>query len=108
MDNSDLHVSCLPEITNNIFCNGSYQLCEMACEILWLSDKTSRHTPRGALDFQNEWLRIKQTGKSFSGTPVDLNLQQTIKADTSSQNFGITSMINLISSRQRWAESYFF
>ena len=33
-DDSDLHVSCLPEITNNIFCNGSYELCEMACEIL--------------------------------------------------------------------------
>ena len=41
-------------------------------------------------------------------TPIDLTLEQTINTDASSQRFGITSMINSISARQRWAESHFF
>ena len=59
-------------------------------------------------DFQNGWFGIKQTAKFFASTPIDLTLEQTIKADASSQLFGITSMTNSISARQRWAESHFF
>ena len=59
-------------------------------------------------DFQNGWFGIKQTAKFFASFPIDLTLDQTIKADASSQLFGITSMTNSISARQRWAESHIF
>ena len=47
-------------------------------------------------EFQNRWFGIKRTAKSFSGTPIDLTLEQTINADDSSQRFGITSMTDSI------------
>ena len=59
-------------------------------------------------DFQNAWFGIKRTAKSFSNNPIGLTLKQIINADASSQCFGITSMTNSISARQRWAESHFF
>ena len=59
-------------------------------------NKTSCTHPEVYSDFQNRWFGIKRTAKSFSGTPIDLNLEQTINADDSSQRFGITSMTDSI------------
>eukprot|EP00794_Sanderia_malayensis_P002176 gene2176-2472_t len=58
-------------------------------------------------EFQKKWFAVKQTMKSFSRTPIDLTLEQTINADAASQRTGISALTNSISARQRWAESHF-
>ena len=58
-------------------------------------------------DFKNCWFGIKRAKKNFSGTPIDLTLEQTINADAASQRHGISTVTNSISARQRWAESHY-
>ena len=50
---------------------------------------------------------IKRSSKSFSRSPIDLALEQTINADAANQRTGISSLTNSISARQQWAESHF-
>ena len=50
---------------------------------------------------------IRRTSKAFSGSPIDLTLEQTINNDAASQRSGISSLTNSISARQRWAESHY-
>ena len=50
---------------------------------------------------------LRRTGKSFSRTPIDLALEQTINADAASQKTGLQYITNSIAARQRWAESHF-
>ena len=50
---------------------------------------------------------IKRNSKLFSRSLIDLALEQTINADAANQRTGISSLTNSISTRQRWAESYF-
>ena len=45
------------------------------------------------------------TEKSFSGSPIDLTLEQTVNADAANEKKGIKSITNLIGARQHWAES---
>ena len=58
-------------------------------------------------EFKKGLFAIQRTTKSFSASPIDLTLEQTINADAGSQRTGIASLTNSISARQRWAESYF-
>ncbi|CAG9818900.1 unnamed protein product [Phaedon cochleariae] len=51
-------------------------------------------------------ISIRRTEKSFSGTPIDLTLEQTINADAANKLTGITSFTNSISARRRWAASH--
>ena len=57
-------------------------------------------------EFNNDLFSIHRTEKSFSGSAIDLTLEQTINADAANQKKGITSIINSIGARQRWAEPY--
>ena len=50
---------------------------------------------------------IKRSSTSFSRSPIDLALEQTINADAANQGAGISSLTNSISARQWWAESHF-
>ena len=50
---------------------------------------------------------LRRTDKSFSRTPIDLALEQTINADAASQKTGLQYITNSIAARQRWAESHF-
>ena len=63
--------------------------------------------PEVYAEFKKGGFSIKRTKKSFSGSPIDLTLEQTINADAASQRTGIASLTNSISARQRWAESHF-
>ena len=58
-------------------------------------------------EFKKGWFAIKRTSKLFSGSPIDLTLEQTINADDASQRTGIASLTNSISARQCWGESHF-
>ena len=103
----DLHFSWLPKITNIFFAMNQLSYAR------WLVKyyDSLRTLPDTHLevysDFENGWFGINRTAKSSSSTSIDLTLEQTINTDASSQHFGITSMINSISARQRWAESHF-
>ena len=105
----DLYISCLPEITNIFFAMNHLNYARWLVKYYDSLIKLPDTHPEVYSDFQNGWFGIKRTAKCFSSTPlIDLTLEQTINADASSQRFGITSMTNSISARQRWAESHFF
>ena len=63
--------------------------------------------PEVYLEFKNKLSGIKRTPKSFSRSPIDLVLEQTISADAACQRTGVSALTNSISARQRWAESHF-
>ena len=50
-------------------------------------------------DFKNGWFSVSRTRKSFSSTPIDLTLEQTINADSVSQHLGISAITDSISAR---------
>ena len=58
-------------------------------------------------EFKDGLFFIKKTNTSFSGISTDLTLEQTIGADAVCQRIGISAMSNLISARQRWAQSHY-
>ena len=58
-------------------------------------------------EFKDGLFSVKRTNKPFSGSPIDLTLEQTINKDAASKRIGIAAMTNSISARQRWAESHF-
>ena len=45
---------------------------------------------------------VRRTSKSFSRSPVDLTLEQTVNADAASRRTGISAATNNYSSRLRW------
>ena len=57
-------------------------------------------------EFKNALFSIHRTEKSFSGSPIDLTLEQIINADAANKKKGITAITNSIGGRQRWAESH--
>ena len=57
-------------------------------------------------EFKNGLFSIHRTEKSFSGSPIDLTLEQIINANAENQKKVITSITNSIGARQRWAESH--
>ena len=50
---------------------------------------------------------IHCTEKSFSGSPINLTLEQIINADAANQKKGITAITNSIGAHKHWAESHF-
>ena len=57
-------------------------------------------------EFQQGNFAVRRTKKPFSGSSIDLTLEQTINANAASQTLGISHMTNSISARQRWALSH--
>ena len=50
-------------------------------------------------------LSVRRTNKTFSRSPVDLTLEQTVNADVASRLTGITSFSKPVSARRRWMVS---
>ena len=48
---------------------------------------------------------IRKTRKPFSGSPIDLTLEQTMNVDTANQKVGISYHTNPVSARERWASN---
>ena len=103
----ELYIYCLPQISKYFFAfnhvNYSRWLVRFHDNVLRL--KISHP------DIQDEFKRgcftLKRTRKPFSGTPIDLALEQTINADADNQRTGVSAITNSISARQKWAESHF-
>ena len=104
----DFFIFCLTEITNIFFAMNHLNYARWLVKYYDSLIKFPDTHPEVYSDFQNGWFGIKRTAKSFTSSPINLTLEQTINADDSSQRFGITSMTNSISTRQRWTESHFF
>jgi hypothetical protein len=103
----DLYIYCLPLITNLFFTfnqpNYARWTTRYHDNLLKLKDSH----PLIYENFKRGLFGIKRTEKSFSRSPIDLTLEQTINADASSQKTGITNLTNSIAARQRWADSHF-
>ena len=74
-------------------------------EGLWsittISRKMQNTYPQVYEDFRNGCFAINRTSKQFSCGPVDLTMEQTIKANAACQRTGISVLINSISERER-------
>ena len=51
---------------------------------------------------ENECLSIRRTAKTFSRTPIDQTLEQTINADTASRKTGIAAFSTSAGAKRRW------
>ena len=59
-------------------------------------------------EFKKGMFGTKRSPKSFSRSPIDLALEQTINADAANQRTGIiSSLTNSISAKERWSECPF-
>lgn len=103
----DLYVSCLPRIANMFFALNHSNYSRWTVRYYDNLLKLETTHPEVYSDFKKGWFAVRRTRKSFSSTPIDLALEQTINADAASQRRGISYMTNSISARQRWAESHF-
>ena len=72
----------------------------------WLSKLPEKH-PEVYLEFKNKMYAIPQMRKSFSGSPIDLVLQQAINANAACQRTKVSAPTNSIYARQGWEESHF-
>ena len=94
-------VSSIPKITNYFFAlnqpNYARWLVKFQNNLLVAPDKP----PEVYQEFKKGMFGIKRSSKSFSRSPIDLALEQTINADAANQRTGISSFTNSISTRQR-------
>ena len=80
----DLHISWLPKITNIFFVMNQLSYARRLVKYYDSLRKLPDTQLKVYSDFENGWFGIKRTAKSFSSTPIDLTLEQTINADASS------------------------
>ena len=101
------YVSSIPKITNYFFAvnqpNYARWLVKYHNNLLLAPDTH----PEVYQEFKKGMFGIKRSSTSFSRSPIDLALEQTINADAANQGAGISSLTNSISARQWWAESHF-
>ena len=58
-------------------------------------------------EFKKGCFGMERTKKNFSRIPIDLTLEQTVNAKTTSQKTEISYFMNSISARHPWNDSYF-
>lgn len=56
--------------------------------------------------FKEGGLSVRRTARNFSGTAVDLTVEQTINANAANKLTGISAFTNSIDARQRWSETH--
>ena len=102
----DAYIACLPKITNYFFRlnhpNYARWLVKYHANLIRLPETH----PEVYAEFKRGLFSIWRTTKLFSGSPIDLTLEQTIDVDAANQRTGIASLTNSISARQRWAASH--
>ena len=102
----DLFIYCLPKLTNYFFALNRINYARWLVRYHNNLLKLSNTHPDVIQDFKNSLFAIKRTNKSFSRSPFDLTLEQTINADAACQRRGIIALTDSISARQRWAQSH--
>ena len=104
--NFELYTHCMRLVTDVFFAfnhqNYSRWLVRYNDNLL----KLNTTHPEVYQEFQQGNFAVRRTKKPFSGSPIDLTLEQTINANAASQTLGISHMTNSISARQRWALSH--
>eukprot|EP00794_Sanderia_malayensis_P015514 gene15514-17096_t len=103
----ELFIACLAKLSNYFFAFNQPNYARWTVKYHDNLLKLPESHPEVYEEFQKKWFAVKRTTKSFSRTPIDLTLEQTINADAASQRTGISALTNSISARQRWAESHF-
>ena len=101
-------VSFIPKITSYFFAlnqpNYARWLVKYHNSLLVAPDTH----PEVYQEFKKGMYGTKRSPKSFSRSPIDLGLEQTINADAANQRAGIIlSLTNSISARERWSECHF-
>ena len=103
----NIYVSSIPKTTNYFFAlNQPSYACWLVKYHNNLLVAPDTH-PEVYQEFKKGMFGIKRSSKSFSRSPMDLALEQTINADAANQRTGISSLTNPISARQQWTESHF-
>ena len=105
--NFNLYISCFPQITNIFFALNHPNYARWCVKYYDNLLKLQRTHPEVYQDFTKGWFTITRTTQSFSATPIDLTLEQTINDDAASQRSGISSITNSISARQCWADTHY-
>ena len=101
------YIGCLPKISDYFFALNHPNYARWTVQYHNNLLRLEETHPEVYEEFQRGLFSIKRTNKPFSGSPIDLTLEQTINHDAASQRSGISSLTNSISARQRWAESHF-
>ena len=100
--------SSIPKITNYFFAlnqpSNARWLVKYHNNLLVAPDTH----PEVYQEFKKGIFGIKRSSKSFSRSPIDLALAQTINVNATNQRTAISSLNNSISARQQWPKSHFF
>ena len=103
----ELFITCIPKLINVFFAFNHQNYARWLLKYYHNLLKLPETHPEVYEDFKRGQFSIRRTTKPFSGSPIDLTLEQTINADAASQRTGISALTNSISARQRWAESHY-
>ena len=102
MASLDLFPYTLREMTNIFFaCSRPHYSRWMVRYSLNLANINTTH-PGMKEVLEKGALSIRRTNKPFSGTPVDMTLEQTVNADAASRQTGIAAFTTSDSARRRW------
>ena len=102
-----LFLARIPDLTNFFFALNHHNYARWMVRYYHNLVVLPNSHPEVYEEFKSGLFSIRRTEKPFSGSPVDLTLEQTINADAANQKKGITSLTNSIGARQRWAESHY-
>ena len=102
----ELFLSCFPDLTSYFFALNHHNYVRWMVRYFHNLVKLPSTHQEVYTEFKDGLFSVHRTKKSFSGSPIDLTLEQSINADAANQKKGITSITNSIGARQRWAESH--
>ena len=103
----ELYKHCLVKMTNMFFAMNQPNYARWTVKFHDNLLKLEESHPEIYFEFKEKLFGIQRSGNSFSRSPIDLTLEQTINRDAAYQRTGISAITNNISARQRWAESHF-
>ena len=92
--NLDAYIWCLPKLSNFFFRLNHPNYARWCIQYHDNLLKLSETHPEVYEEFKRGMFSIKRTNKPFSGSPIDLTVEQTINKDAGSQRSGISSMTN--------------
>ena len=96
----ELYVFCLPKLADYFFAFNHPNYARWIVRHYDNLLKLNTCHPELYTEFRNGCFSIKRTKKSFSRTPTDLTIEQTINKDPACQRTGISAITNSIAARQ--------
>ena len=102
----ELYKYCLNSLIPFFFAFNHPNYCRWLIRFLDSLMRLDQTHPLLYRDFCKGLFAIRRTKKPFSGSPIDLTLEQTVNGDAASEKLGITHLTNSISARQKWSLSH--